>query len=123
MADSVFKLLAQLGKGLAGFFGNEDRVIAKAPVAHRFFRYISVHTAAEQMLLATSDKGNGSAETCFAVSLAFHLGKQLAHIGRSVVTVGCIASGMHSRSTTQCFNLKPRVVGKTIVAIILIDIA
>ena len=128
VADAVLLLRPHLGEAHAGFRGGKDGVVAKAIVAHLLLEDASLNGAFKQMFLALANQGDDRAETGGAVGCVAQFVEQTADVAFGVVALAIAVHGTkagreHARSPAQCLDLQPRVVGKTVHAIVLRDVA
>ena len=123
MRNLVLNVFSKFGKTLVVALWNKDRVVAKALRSRFFGGDIALYPAFKLMFLAVDNQRNHRAEVGFPVCCIAQFTEQFAHIGFAVV-VGMlvVACRMHTRFAVKGIYFKPRVVGKAIQMIVVVDV-
>ena len=122
MADAVFHIFTQFCESKSIILGDKYGVVAEASVAASFGSDGAFHHAMEEMGFAILDESDDCAEASRAVIGSLQIIKQLIYVCLRVMARACITSCMDTRRTAQRSDFKSCVVGKTIVAEMLLNI-
>ncbi len=120
----VFILRRHLGERYIKTEGLKHRVVAKSFVAASAVNDSALAFPFHEFLLASGDESDVCDESRVAVSDSFEVMEQQTHVSfRVVARIRGITGSMHSGSAAKSLHFKPRVVGETVNAIFLADIA
>ena len=123
MADGVFLVGIHLCKRAAvGFVGRKHAVVAKAHGAVAFSEYFAFHNALKQQCFVGLAQCYACAKLCRAVGDAVEIVQQQVDVVFAVAVVAGIACRVDTRSTVERRHFKPGVVGKAVVAVVLLDV-
>lgn len=123
MADAVLGVGIHLGEAPVVAIGAEDRVVAEACGALACREDFAFDFSFEEVFFVAEDEGDDGAEARPAVGVPLHFGEDFAHVGFGVLGFACIAGGIDSGASAEGVDFKPGVVGKAVVAVVLLDVA
>ena len=128
MADAVFLLGAHFGEGEAGFFGRKHGVVAEAVGASGLCDDIAFDDALKETFAFALNQTDDRAEAGAPVRLALEALQQQPDVGTAVVAVavtvdGGETCGVDAGLSAESVHFKPRVVGKTVHAVVLMHVA
>ena len=129
MADAVLCFGTHLGKGEAACFsGSEDWVVSESTFAGTLRQYLAFHDAFEESFLSILNEGYDCTEASLACLCLFNLVEQASYVGIGIMAFaisvhGTETSRIDSWCSAECIYLQASVVGKTIYAVVLMDIS
>ena len=117
----------------------EYRVITEALCPTPLCGYLTIDDTLEEMFLLDAaaaagtdvfllDKGDDGAEACLTIIFILELAQEARHVCLAIVTGSTrlhtgVAGAIDARSTIQGFYFEPRVIGKAVNMIVIIDIS